>query len=130
MSRRRHRWLDYLLVITLVLTPFLFGFAELGVARAILILSGLVLFGYSAMTDYLFGIGKLLPFSLHRVFDVALGVLVGSLPHLLAYVDQLNWFQEGIHYLIGAAIVITGLFTRGRVTGEYQIKPSGRDKAA
>lgn len=78
-----HGILDYLAAGALIALPFILGFQAIELWLSVAGGAGLVL--YSLMTDYDFGIAKLLPYNVHLVFDVAAGVVLLIAPFALGF---------------------------------------------
>jgi hypothetical protein len=90
-----HGILDYLAAGALIVLPFLLGFH--GIERWLSVAAGAGLTMYSLLTDYHFGLAKLVPYNTHLVFDVSAGLALLIAPFVLGF-----GFAATIHYPIMA----------------------------
>ncbi len=139
ISRDRHRLWDYLASATLILSPLFFGFSSISSATLVFLLTGSAILVYSYLTDYLFIMGRPVPYSLHRVLDVVTAVFLAVAPTLFDYRAFLSPVQEAIHYAIALGLLFLVLLTKHSVRGDqFEVKPEGpkrdtetdRDRAA
>lgn len=91
-----HGILDYLAAGALIVLPFLLGFEGIELWLSVAGGGGLIL--YSLITDYQFGLAKLVPYNLHLVFDVSAGAALLIAPFILGF-----GFAAMIYYPIMAA---------------------------
>ena len=87
ISSRTHGLLDYLVGVLLIASPWLFGFRGLSDASFIPVALGVTTLIYSMLTNYEFGLLKVLPFSLHLLFDVLAGVVLAVSPWLFGFAN-------------------------------------------
>lgn len=82
-----HGLVEYGVAIFLIAAPFLFGY-DSNAARAVSVVTGVVLVVVTASSDLPTGLAKTVPVSLHVVFDfVAAAFLIAS-PFLFDYSDE------------------------------------------
>jgi hypothetical protein len=78
-----HGALDYIAAGALILLPVILGLQGLELWLSVAGGAGLIL--YSLLTDYRFGVVKLLSFDLHLLFDLAAGVVFLIAPFALGF---------------------------------------------
>lgn len=83
LSPALHGALDYLAASALIVLPFLLSFTGIELWLSVAGGAGLIL--YSLITDYQFGLAKLLPFNLHLVLDLSAGAALFVAPFLLDF---------------------------------------------
>ncbi len=107
-----HGIVDYIWGLALLASPWLFGFADVPVAKwtAIVLAVGAIL--YSVFTAYELGVLLILPMSFHLALDGLAGVLLAASPFLLGFSDQVYL----PHLLFGLFSVAASLITRMEVT--------------
>src|SRR4051812_35655599 len=82
IKTKLHGLFDYVIVFFPIL-PFVSGFHARGEDTWILALMAAVILGYSLITDYEFGIFKLLPMKLHLFLDILAGLVLVIMPLVL-----------------------------------------------
>jgi hypothetical protein len=112
LTLRTHGLLDYGAAVLFALSPHIFGFAQINQARVIFYAVAAILFGYSLMTEYFQSFMKIIPFALHRAFDIAAGMFLATAPSSFSYRTELTDMQLVIHWLFGVAWVYVALTTR------------------
>ena len=106
---RIHGMLDYATGLLLLISPYLFGFSDVGgAAQYIPMILGAGIIGLSLVTDYELSIAKLIPMPMHLAGDIAAGVLLAASPWLFGFADQVYW----PHVIVGLAEIGAGLMTR------------------
>jgi drug/metabolite transporter (DMT)-like permease len=130
IKRSQHRFLDYLLGATLIITPFVFNFEDVTAAFLTFLIIGLLIILYSGLTDYLFNVGKIISFKLHLVFDALAGAVLIAAPWMFMYRAEIVGVQLGVHILLGIVLFVLAGFSEKRVKGDYQVQMPGPDKAA
>ena len=66
---RIHGYLDYLVGLVLIASPWLFGFADGGPEQWIPIILGVAALTYSLMTNYELGAVRVIPMPVHLMLD-------------------------------------------------------------
>lgn len=99
LTPKLHGALDYIAAGALIVLPFLLGLQGIELWLSVAGGSGLIL--YSLLTDYAFGIIKLVSFDLHLLLDLAAGVAFIVAPFVLGF-----GFLASIYYPVMAAGVL------------------------
>jgi hypothetical protein len=101
---RIHGFLDYLMAVLLIASPWLFGFADQRVAQWIPIILGVGIIVYSLITRYELGVAGVISMRTHLWLDAAGGFLLAVSPWLFGFAE-LVWLPHLILGLleIGAA---------------------------
>ena len=105
--------LDFVTSGTLLAAPRLLGLEKESRAASVLRMAGGGAVAYSALTDYEFGLVKVLPMRAHLAMDAASGALLASSPWLLGFAKNgpRYWVP---HTLMGASEVLAALASRSR----------------
>ena len=88
ISTRIHGLLDYSVGLFFVFVPWIFGFARGGPETLIFVILGLSALLYSLVTNYEWGLFKMLPMRGHLALDCLGGVLLAASPWLLGFADR------------------------------------------
>ena len=113
IDTRTHGMMDYLMGILLIISPWLFGFANGGAAQWIPVLLGAGALFYSIITDYELGLLKILPMNVHLIIDLMAGILLAASPWLFGFADEV--FLP--HLILGLLEIGASLMTK-KVTSE------------
>jgi hypothetical protein len=106
---RVHGMADYATGLLLLVSPYLFGFSDVGgVAQYLPMLLGVAIIGLSLITDYELSIAKIIPMPMHLAGDIAGGALLAVSPWLFGFADRVAW----PHVIIGLLEIGAGLMTR------------------
>ncbi len=105
VSLKTHNILDYVAGVMLLLSPFLFGFGDVTVARNVFMMSGFFLVLYSLFTNYDYAVLRVIPLGVHMSMDVLLGVFLMIAPWVLNYRVFLTSGQEYLHYILGVGVI-------------------------
>lgn len=114
ISLRVHNVLDYVIGAILLISPWLFGFAQVEAARNVYIILGAGLITYSLLTNYYFAVARVIPLGLHMVFDFTAGIVLILAPTLIQYRYRISDGQYAVHALLGLGAVALVAFTRPR----------------
>lgn len=114
ISTRVHGMLDYLTGTLLIAAPWLFGFANGGVAQWLPMLLGAATIGMSLLTRYELSVAKLIPLRIHLAIDMANGILLAVSPWLFGFASLIWW----PHLLVGLTEIVVPLLTRRDVPSE------------
>lgn len=114
ISLRIHNIIDYIVGAVLLISPWLFGFADIAAARNIFLVGGVLLIAYSLFTKYYYSISRVLPLGVHMTMDALLGILLILAPALFGYRDVLTQGQYAAHIILGVAAVGLVALTRPR----------------
>ena len=109
-----HGTLDYVVGVLLILAPSLFGFYDQG-GPAVLIpqLLGASLIIYSLLTDYEWGVYRVLPMTYHLVFDFLAAVFLAASPWIFSFSDEDStvWVP---HVVVGVLVIIVVLISQNK----------------
>lgn len=105
-----HAPLDYIVGAALIAAPWIFQFSEHTAATIVPIVLGIGLIVYSLVTDYELGLRRILPMSIHNLFDVVAGAVLAASPWIFGFADETAnvWVP---HLVVGIAAVVLGLIT-------------------
>lgn len=107
---RIHGVLDYIVGAALIAAPWIFQFNEHTAATAVPIVLGIGLIVYSIFTDYELGLIRVLPMSMHNLFDIGAGALLAASPWIFGFADEsANVWAP--HLVAGIAAVGLGVLT-------------------
>ena len=107
---RVHGPLDYIVGAALIAAPWIFQFSEHTAATVVPIVLGIGLIAYSLFTDYELGLWRVVPMSMHNLFDVVAGAFLAASPWIFGFADETAnvWVP---HLVVGIAAVVLGLTT-------------------
>jgi len=107
ISTKTHGVLDYLIGALLVIGTYVlelgFGGPQVWVPMWI----GFALITYSLITNYDYGIVKIISLRLHLVLDVIAGLLLASSPWLFTFRGTIYW----PHVAVGLLLILMALFS-------------------
>jgi hypothetical protein len=105
---RIHGYLDYGMGVLLILSPWIFGFANGGIAQWLPVILGFGTIVYSALTDYELGVAPTIAMPTHLWLDIGSGVLLAVSPWLFGFASIVFW----PHLIFGLLEIGAGLTTR------------------
>ena len=105
---RVHGVIDDLTGVLLIVSPWLFGFANGGAAQWIPVVIGAGAIVYSLLTRYELGVAALIPMPGHLALDAMAGVVLVISPWLFGFAG-LVWLP---HVIIGAFEIVASGITR------------------
>lgn len=105
---RVHGMVDYLVGALLIVSPWLFGFADGGAQQWVPILLGAGTILYSLLTDYELGVASVLSMSAHLMMDLAGGIFLAASPWIFGFSDELKW----PHVVIGLGEIAASLMSK------------------
>jgi len=108
ISTRTHGVLDYVVGALLIVVPYILGFADGTAAQWLPQVLGLVAIGGAVLTDYEFGVMRVIPMPVHLGIDIASGALLALSPWLFGFADRVLW----PHLIVGIMEIGAGLMTR------------------
>jgi len=108
ISTKAHGVLDYLVGVILIISPWLFDFANGGAQMSIPIILGIGAIVYSIITNYELGFFKIIPVKVHLLIDTLSGVLLATSPWLFSFADQVYL----PHLIFGLLELVVVLLTR------------------
>ncbi len=109
-----HNVLDYVIGALLVISPWLFGFADVLAARNVFLVLGAGLIVYSLLTNYYYAIVRVIPLGVHMTLDSLAGVVLILAPALFGYRDLLTTGQYAVHMIFGIGAIGLVALTRPR----------------
>jgi hypothetical protein len=107
---RIHAMMDYLMGILLIVSPYLFGFANGGVAQWLPMILGAGVIAYSLVTRYEYSVAGLISVPAHLVLDGLGGALLLVSPWLFGFADTVVW----PHVILGIFEIGASLMTKTR----------------
>jgi len=91
IDRKTHGYLDYLVGVILVISPWFFGFYEGGSESWVVILLGAGTLVYSLITDYELGLIGIIPMKSHLRIDLISGIFLAASPWLFGFSEDIFW---------------------------------------
>lgn len=109
-----HGVLDYVVAIALIFAPMIFGFQEVGgAAVTIPVVLGIGLFLYSLLTNYEWGVFKVINMKYHLVIDVLAAALLALSPWLFGFADE-AWNAWVPHVVVGIAVILVVICSKSQ----------------
>jgi hypothetical protein len=125
ITSRMHAMLDYPLGLVLILSPWIFGFSDVGgAAVTIPIVVGALMIGQSLITDWELSLADVVPLPLHLTMDVIAGVVLAVSPFVFGFSDEGTnaWLP---HVVFGLGLIGAGLLTE-HVRRDRRVATTGR----
>ncbi|MDZ7703951.1 MAG: hypothetical protein U5L04_05635 [Trueperaceae bacterium] len=110
ITPRYHSTFDYLIAALLCGGPWFFGYADVGTALWLSVISGVALIVYSTVTTYERA-EKLLGIQTHLLIDIVLGALLLLSPWMFGYAAEV-WLPL---VLLGLALIAAALLTEPKI---------------
>lgn len=107
LSKRMHSYMDYPMMLVLILSPWLFGFSQHATATLVPVVIGLIGLVYGAMTDYDAALVRRIPMRAHIGLDMAAGAFLALSPWLFGFASYVFW----PHLLLGLIEIGTAMVT-------------------
>jgi hypothetical protein len=114
ISSRTHGYIDYSLGVLLLIAPYLFNFADVNIAMVCAQAIGVLILAQSVLTNYEFGLLKIIPFKTHLALDVVASLFLAVSPFLFSFND-FSANVWGPHVVAGVAYFFISLLTDSRV---------------
>ena len=111
---RVHGMLDYLVGILLIASPWIFDFGDGGAKTWVPVVLGAGAIVYSLLTDYEFGIARVIPMPVHLMLDMGSGILLAASPWLFGFSDEVKW----PHVILGLFEIAAAAMTQTRPADE------------
>jgi hypothetical protein len=106
INRKFHAVLDYLSALLLIVSPWIFNFADIDSAKWSAVGTGVLIFGVSLITDYEGGIKKILSMPGHLVIDSFAGLFLAGAPWIFSFSNQTYLLHLAIGIMsIGASLL-------------------------
>ncbi len=109
-----HNVIDYIVGVALVLSPYVFGFADVTAARNVFLVVGLAWLAYSSLTNYYYSVAKIIPLGAHMALDALAGIVLILSPALFGYRDLISDGQFALHFVMGIGALAVVALTRTR----------------
>ncbi len=113
ISTRTHGAIDYLTGAGLLAAPSLLGISDEPAASRVLRAAGAAATVYSLLTDYEFGLVRVLPMRAHLAMDAASGVFLAASPWLFGFADRGQRYRLP-YAVVGGAEVLAALTSKTR----------------
>lgn len=115
ISTKMHGVLDYLVGIFLIVSPWIFNFADGGAKMWIPIILGAGALVYSLMTNYELGVFKTLSMKTHLTLDLLSGILLAASPWIFGFADTVYM----PHLILGILEIGASRMTKTQPEGNY-----------
>jgi len=113
ISTRTHGAIDYLTGAGLLVAPALLGISDEPASSRALRAAGLAATAYSLLTDYEFGLVRVIPMPAHLAMDATSGVLMAASPLLFGFAGREPRYRLP-HVVMGLAEVLAALTSKTR----------------
>jgi uncharacterized membrane protein len=113
ISTKTHGAIDYATGAGLLVAPALLGISDEPAAARALKVAGLAATAYSLMTDYEFGLVRVIPMPAHLAMDAASGALLAASPWLFGFAGRGPRYRLP-HVVVGLAEVLASLTSKTR----------------
>jgi hypothetical protein len=111
ISTKAHGAIDYATGAGLLVAPALLGISDEPAAARALRAAGLAATAYSLLTDYEYGLLRIIPMPVHLTMDAASGVLLTASPWLFGFAGRGARYRLP-HAFVGAAEVLAALTSK------------------
>lgn len=108
IDSKLHGIIDYLYAVFLLAAPALFNFTGF-ISSYLYVLAGIVFF-YSLLTEYEAGLFKTIPFPIHGIIDLFMGILLVISPWLFGF--EYSETARNFFLVTGFAALLVFTFTR------------------
>lgn len=108
ITTRIHAVIDYTIGTLLIVSPWLFGFAQFGPETWVPVVLGASMLAYSLVSQYEFGVLGIIHLQGHLTLDGMFGLFLMASPLLFAFTD-IVWVP---HLVLGLLLFIVSLTTR------------------
>ncbi len=107
VTKKIHAYLDYPVAAALMLAPFVLGLGSANpLAWQLSLATGIAALVLTVLTDHQLGIVRVIPYRIHLLVDLVVGLTFTAAPFLLSFtgMDALYYWING-----GAVLVVVGL---------------------
>ena len=108
ISTKAHGVIDYATAILLIVSPWLFNFSDVQVAKRVVIVVGVLIILMSAFTNYEAGLIKRIPMRDHLYLHAVIGLFLIISPWLFTFSERVHLPQV----IIGILGLVVPLLTR------------------
>jgi hypothetical protein len=110
INTKTHGYMDYIMGVVLIASPWLFGFARNGAETWVPVILGIATILYSLFTNYELGASRMISMRTHLVLDTVSGLLLAASPWLFGFADYV-WQP---HLILGIIELGAVLMTRSQ----------------
>lgn len=89
INTRIHGYLDYIMGVVLIVSPWMFDFARNGAETWVPVILGITTILYSLLTNYELGVWRRISMRTHLVLDTVSGLLLAASPWLFGFADYI-----------------------------------------
>ena len=114
IETKTHGYLDYLMGVLLIASPWIFDFYRGGAETWVPVVLGAGTIVYSLLTDYELGAYPMISMRTHLLLDMIGGIVLAVSPWLFGFADYI-W---GPHLILGLAEICAVLMTKRVPTTE------------
>lgn len=107
ISTRTHGFMDYLVGLLLIISPWALGFARGGAETWVPLWLGVATFIYSLLTNYEWGVVRTISMRTHLMLDILSGIFLAASPWIFHFSDYVYL----PHLIVGIFEVFAGLTT-------------------
>ncbi len=108
ISTKAHGYLDYIMGVLLIASPWIFDFAKNGAETWVPVLLGIATILYSLLTNYELGVFRMISMRTHLALDMVGGIFLAVSPWLFGFADYV-WQP---HLILGILEIGAVLMTR------------------
>ena len=107
INTKTHGVLDYLMGILLIVSPWIFGFADGGAAMWIPVILGIGTLLYSLLTNYELGAFKVISMKTHLGIDMIAGIFLAVSPWIFGFADTVYMPHLTLGIIEVLAVIMT-----------------------
>ena len=105
IDTKTHGYLDYIVALLLIASPWIFNFAYGGLETWVPVILGIATIGYSVVTDYEMGAMRRISMRSHLMMDLVSAVLLALSPWIFGFADRV-WQPHLIFGLLELGVVL------------------------
>lgn len=117
-----HGLLDYLVAIVFICLPWMLRFNGPNEATYVPVTLGILTILYSLITNYEWGVRKIIPMGMHLTIDLVAGLILALSPWIFGFVSYIYL----PHLLLGILEMAVALTSSRFVTGVLPVVPADR----
>jgi hypothetical protein len=87
INTKTHGYLDYIMGVLLIASPWIFDFARNGAETWVPVVLGISTILYSLFTNYELGVSRQIPMRTHLMLDTVSGVILAASPWIFGFAD-------------------------------------------
>jgi SPW repeat len=127
ISLRTHALIEPIVGIVFIAAPWIFGFSDVGDAKTVSIVLGVLVLLTGLMTRWRMAVVKLLPLGAHRAMDLLVALVAIVAPFVLGFSDQ----GGPTRFLIVMGLLEAGvaLLTRWDLADDFAVDDAPRARA-